>query len=112
MIVNLKQTEDDHPVQTRLNSPIPQVDGAENEEKDDRFSFPSEYREDDIMDCLEEIFPPQKLATLVSRVQLPSLSGSPDHLCTVILSQVQGKRQTWPVLGPKYVDIFKEIKKI
>ena len=113
LIVSLEMAED-RPVETRLNNPIPQADGGDMEElyKEDLYSFHSEYGEEDILDSLEEIFPPKKLATLVSRDRVLPLSGSPDHLCTVMLRQIQGKKTTWPVLGPKYVDLFKDIKKI
>ena len=113
IIVSLEQAED-RLVETRLSSPIPQVDGGDMEElyEEYLYSVNSEYREEDILDSLQEIFPPQKVATLVSRDRVLPLSGSPDHLCTVTLRKVLGKKKTWLVLGPKYVDLFKDVKKI
>ena len=76
------------------------------------YSFHSECREEDLLDSLQEIFPPQEVAAFVSRDRVLPLSGSPDHLCTMTLGQAQGKKTTWPILGSKYVDLFKDIKKI
>ena len=47
----------------------------------------------------------------ISRYRVLPLSGSPDHLCTVTLGQAQGKKTTWPILGSKYVDLIKDLKK-
>ena len=113
LIVSINQTET-RPVETRLNSPIPHVDEGDTEEiiNEDLYTFNSEYREEDLLDSLQEILAPQKVATLISRDRVLPLSGSPDHLCTVTLGQAQGKKTTWPILGSKYVDLFKDIKKI
>ena len=59
LIVNLKQTTTGKtPLETRLNSPIPQVDGSHvSHTKEEVFSFKSDYGEEDIIYSLDEIFP-------------------------------------------------------
>ena len=77
---------------------ILQVDGGDGEQlkEEDHFSFLSEYGEEDILFSLEEVFPPEKIATMMSRVRVAPSSA--DHLCNVTLRPVQGKKTTWSVL--------------
>ena len=100
-------------IETRLTSPIPQVDGGDTEQmkEEDFYTFQSEYREEDILSSLEEIFPPEKVASLVSRKKVELFDGSPDHLCTVQLRPVQEKTSTWPVLSPSQAEVLRNIKK-
>ena len=60
---------------------------------------------------MEEVFPLEKVATLVSRKKVELFSGSPDHLCIVQLRPVQGKMSTWPDLGPSQAEVLRNIKK-
>ena len=113
LLVNLRQTGE-MPMETRLNSPIPQVDGIgghrEQLKEEDHYSFLSGYGEEDILFSLEEVFPPEKVAVMLSSVRVAPLSA--DHLCNVTLRPVQGKKTSWPVLGPNNVDVFRDIKKM
>ena len=75
---------------------------------EDHYSFVSDFGEEDILFSLEEVFPPEKIATLLSRVRVSPLSA--DHQCHMMLRPVQGKKTSWPALGPENVDVFREVK--
>ena len=110
LLLNLGESRD-CPMETILSSPIPQVDGGEHPMEEDLYSFISDYGEEDILFSLDEVFPPEKVATLLSRDPV-SAALSADHLCHVKLRPVQGKKTCWPVLGPSNVDVFKDVKPI
>ena len=110
LIDNLQQTKG-KPLETRLNSQIPQVDGSHvSPMKEEVNSFKSDYGEEDILYSLEEIFPVD-IAKLVSRVRTAQRSA--DHLCTVLLRPVQGQKYSWPEeLSQTNSKVFREVQKI
>ena len=110
LLVNLGQIETSLETRPSLDSPIPQVDGGDREKimLEDHYSFVSDFGEEDILFSLEEVFPPEKIATLLSRVRVSPLSA--DHQCHMMLRPVQGKKTSWPALGPENVDVFREVK--
>ena len=78
-----------------------------------KFSFNSEYAEQDIHESLEEIFPDKtavKLTKLLSRVRIEQRSAV--HDCIVVLEVADPDTFVWPKLKGVDVDVFKEIKRI
>ena len=67
------------------------MDGGDTEQlkKEEFYTFQSEYREEDILYSLKEVFPPEKVATLESRKKVELFSSRPDHKCIVKLRPVQ-----------------------
>ena len=108
----------DKPVETRLASPILQLDGATNVEVNQVedttimfFSFKSKHSEEDIINSLREILPDDGVTstTLVLRDRLRD--HSPDHACTLKV-QSAIKNFCWPQMKSSLVDVFREIKRI
>ena len=78
-----------------------------------KFSFNSEYAEQDIHKALEEIFPDKtavKSTKLLSRVRIEQRSAV--HDCIVVLEVADPDTFVWPKLKGEDVDVFKEIKRI
>ena len=98
---------------------IPQLDGIdksaveETMEAEARFTFISDYGEEDVLDSFRELFEDNKLVpihpTLVSRVRIERISA--DHLCTVKLMIPDKRDFSWPEL-PGYPDMFKNVKRL
>ena len=77
------------PVETGLNSPIPQVDG-EHVVDHLTFSFKSDYGKEDIEDTLNITF------NWISRERIMPLGS--EHLCTVVLQEVDCQTFSWPIM--------------
>ena len=77
------------------------------------FTFNSDYGEEDILDSFKEIFP-GIIAELASRVRVAPLGPlSADHLCKVVLYQVQGTETfSWPAMDPVNTEVFRNIRRI
>ena len=106
--------EKDRSADTRsgLPSPILQVDGDWTGEcggGNVRYSFKSDYAEEDILDSLQEIFPESE-AKLEERVPITPLSNN--HLCTVMVKELVGQNPSWPVLEGENVEVFRELRRI
>ena len=106
------ETKLDSPV---LDSPIPQIDGNRDifeREQKVKYTFNSEYAEEDIKEALEEIFSDKnsvKSATLVSRVREATWSAV--HNCVIELCIAAPDTFVWPELKGVDIDVFKGIKK-
>jgi hypothetical protein len=94
---------------TRLNSPIPQLDGAVIAQHV-KYSFKSEYGEEDILYSLSELLPENLAPNLVSRVRLGPRSA--DHLCTVVLQLPDEEIFGWPEMNSSDSEVMREIKRI
>ena len=93
-----------------LPSPILQVDGdCISSGGNVKYSFKSEYVEEDIVDSLQEVFPECE-AKLESRV--PVTPRSNNHLCKVVVKELAGQDPPWPILDEENEKIFKELKRI
>ena len=80
------------------------------ERKEVAFTFNSDYGEEDILDSFPEIFP-GIIAKLTSWVRVAPLSA--DHLCMVVLHQVQGAETfSWPAMDPVNTEVFRNIRRI
>ena len=95
-----------------LPSPILQLDGNcvdEVGEEEIKYTFKSEYAEEDILDSLEEIFPDNEVK-LESRVAIspPSTDG---WMCTVSVKQSHGLGFSWPDMAGENKEVFKEPRK-
>ena len=108
----------DKPVETRLASPINQLDGIETDEvsqKNDEttmfYSFKSKHSEDTIIDSLGNMWPEDGATstTLVLRERLGS--NSSDHLCTLQVRTTH-KNFSWPKQKTSPVDVFRDLKRI
>ena len=97
------------PFATRLNSPIPQLDGAVVAQQV-KYSFKSEYGEEDIVYSLGELLPKNLAPTLVSRVRLGPRSA--DHLCTVVLQLPDDENFDWPQMNSSDSEVLREIKRM
>ena len=96
-----------------LQSPILQLDGEalQGEEKV-KYTFISNYGEEDIEDTLSDNFLKTNLATnatLVERVRTSPLSA--DHMCTVEFELTKPRDFSWPNMTACDADVFKEVKK-
>ena len=106
----------DKPVETRLASPILQLDGIEEAEVIQKtetifYSFKSDFSEEDILDSLRDIWPEDGATstTLVLR-QRPRMD-SEDHLCTLKV-ETSVSNFSWPKMEASLVDVFREIRRI
>ena len=118
LILELSKPTDKPAVETRLNSPILQLDGVveadaiqKMEDATIFYSFKSDYSEDKILESLKDIWPDgtTTITTLVLRQQLGSQSE--DHLCTLrICTSLQNF--SWPAMHASLVNIFREIRRI
>ena len=95
-----------------LESPIPQVDGAQEEPDPDQlfYSFVSDYHQDDIKYCLDEELFPAKNASLVSCVA-PRPRQSADQLCIVAIRRIAGQEFIWPDMKEDQAPVFRELKR-
>ena len=95
-----------------LESPIPQVDGAQEDPDPDQlfYSFVSDYHQDDIEYCLDEELFPAKNASLVSCVA-PRPRQSADQLCIVAIRRIAGQEFSWPDMKEDQVPVFRELKR-
>ena len=93
-----------------LPSPILQVDGdCISSGGNVKYSFKSEYVEEDIVDSFQEVFPECE-AKLESRVPVTPLSNN--HLCKVVVKELAGQDPPWPILDEENEKIFKELRRI
>ena len=126
IVLNEKDTEGKAVVETAGNIPFSDVSdefcrntdylGDENSPEtmnEIKFSFNSEYAEQDIHEALEEIFPDKtavKSTKLLSRVRIEQRSAV--HDCILVLEVADPDTFVWPKLKGVDVDVFKEIKRI
>ena len=89
-------------------SPMPQLDGAAVDQSV-RYSFQSDYGEEDIEDTLSEIFP-ENVTKIVSRVRVSRLSAT--HDCVVELQQDSHQDVCWPAMNKSDSDVFQNIKRL
>ena len=92
------------PVETGMNSPIPQVDG-EHVVDHLTFSFKSDYGKEDIEDTLTEILP--KTYNLISRERITPLGS--EHLCTVVLQEMNWQNFSWPIMEGENLEVIREV---
>ena len=97
------------PVQTGLNSPIPQVDG-EHVVEHLAFSFKSDYGKWDIEDTLTEILPSNITYNLISRERTTPLGS--EHFCTVVLQGVDCQKFSWPIMEGENLEVIREVNRI
>ena len=96
-----------------LSSPILQVDGEDNQKKERtvKFTFVSDYGEEDILYSLETQFPAKLCPTLVSRERKTRLGA--DHFCVVEIKLDRNSENfSWPNMIPSEAEVFKEVKRI
>ena len=115
LVLHLKKQEYET-LKPGLKSPISQVDGEayQEENKTIKYTFLSEFGEEDILYSLEKLFPADHIVsstTLVSRIRTKPLSA--EHLCTVELMIPEAKQESfrWPDLKED-ADVFIELKQI
>ena len=92
---------------TPLPSPILQVDGPIDFELV-KYTFRSEYAEEDIIYTLEEIFP-EKNAKLESMV--PCRPKCADYLCTVVIRLASGQESVWPAMDVIQTQVIQDLKR-
>ena len=85
----------DGPVGTSIPSPILQLDGSVDVGKL-KYTFVSNYHEDDILFTLDEIFP-EKSVILESQVQCRPRSA--DYLYTLVVKVASGQKAALPKVG-------------
>ena len=116
LVIELKKPPDKS-IETRLKSPIIQLDGSETNEVSDNeastifFSFKSKHSENTILDSLSELWPEDGATstTLVLRERLRS--GTSDHLCTLRVD-TRSKDLSWPKQRTGPEDVFREFRRI
>ena len=102
---------EDIPAKDVQQRPIEQVDGADRLHDSLKFSFDSQYGEEDILYTLDEVFKDSGVKfKLLSRIRESSRSAN--HLCIVELSGAVGQLFTWPTMKPWNVDVFTDLKQI
>ena len=95
-------------VGTSLPSPMVQLDGPMEEGKV-KYTFLSDYAEEDIKYTLEEIFP-KKNALLISMVQCRPRSA--ECLCTVEVKIDSGQEFFWPEMDSIQVQVVQDLKEV
>ena len=105
LIIEL-DTKRDQVVGTSLPSPMVQLDGPMEEGKV-RYTFSSDYAEEDIKYTLDEIFP-KKNAFLSSMVQCRPRSA--ECLCTVEVKIDSGQEFFWPAMDTIQVQVVQDLK--
>ena len=104
----LELGKEEEPVgETPLTSPILQVDGPIDLELV-KYTFRSEYAEEDIIYTLEEIFP-EKNAKLESMVQCRPKCA--DCLCTVVIRLASGQESVWPAMDVIQTQVIQDLKR-
>ena len=94
------------PVETGMNSPIPQVDG-EHVVEHLIYSFKSDYAKEDIEDTLSEILPKNITYNWISRERTRPLEFDAEHLCSVVLHGVKDQNFSWPIVEGENVQVIK-----
>ena len=94
-------------VETPLHSPILQVDGPIDEEQV-KYTFKSEYAEEDLIYTIEEIFP-EKNANLESMVQCRPRSA--ECVCTVVVKLASGQESAWPAMNTLQAQVIQDLKR-
>ena len=94
------------PVETGMNSPIPQVDG-EHVVEHLIYSFKSDYSKEDIKDTLSEILPENITYNWISRERTRPLEFDAEHLCSVVLHEVKDQNFSWPIVEGENVQVIK-----
>ena len=94
-------------VETPLHSPILQVDGP-IEEENMKYTFKSEYAEEDLIYTIEEIFP-EKNANLESMVQCRPRSA--ECVCTVVVKLASGQESAWPAMNTLQTQVIQDLKR-
>ena len=105
LIIEL-DTKRDQVVGTSLPSPMVQLDGPMEKGKV-RYTFSSDYAEEDIKYTLDEIFP-KKNAFLSSMVQCRPRSA--ECLCTVEVKIDSGQEFFWPAMDTIQVQVVQNFK--
>ena len=107
LLLELSRMEDKS-LGTSLPSPILQVDGGQAVDETSKYTFGSDYHDDDIKYTLEEIFP-DKHVNLESLKQCKPRSA--DYLFSVDVKLSSGQKSTWPEMNAEQFPVFKELKK-
>jgi hypothetical protein len=111
LIIKLDKEESmqDRSMGEDLTSPIPQVDGTGSNISDPvKYTFVSDYHQEDIRYCLEELFPPGSVTLLVSCVG-PRTRESADQNCIVTVRKTAGQDTSWPEMKEDQKVVFKEL---
>ena len=108
LLLKLSRMEDKS-LGTSLPSPILQVDGGQAVDETSKYTFVSDYHEDDIEYTLEEIFP-DSYVNLESLKQCQPMSA--DYLFSVDVKLSSGQNSKWPEMNSEQSPVFKELKKI
>ena len=118
VVMDMTDKNKDQP-RTKEISPIPQLDGiCESQKNETReiFSFKSDFAEEDVENCIDEIFKNTNVssAKIILKDQLrPS---SADYLYTLELKIDNGIIQkasfSWPQMSSSQKDVFKNLKRI
>ena len=92
-------------------SPIPQIDGLEEENQFVKYAFKSEYGEEDIEDSLNKVKEKTNVCVeLLSRVRTTALSAV--HDCVVRVFPVQPDSFMWPELEAEDAVVFVQLVKL
>ena len=93
---------------TGLASPILQVDGA-MEADHVKYSFVSDYGEEDVAYTLTEIFPGKDINLVCGERLKPR---SADHLFTVTFKSNAGNKFSWPEMKGVQEEVIQNLKRI
>lgn len=93
-------------------SPIVQLDG-QGEEEVIKYSFESTYHEDDINECLSEIFNEHEINfALESRVKVAPLSNREIFVIRLKPTDAFKKSVSWPHMEKDQADVFENVKRL
>ena len=87
---------------------IPQLDGVEAVPVV-RFTFKSEYREEDIEYSIRKILPEDAVSSLVSRARI---GWTADHLCVLELEEVDHENFVWPDMNSSDEEVLRELERM
>ena len=93
-------------------SSIPQMDGAADAVEavsNVRFTFKSEYREEDIEYSIRKILPEDAVSSLVSRDRI---GWTADHLCVLELEEVDHENFVWPDMNSSDEEVLRELERM
>ena len=74
-----------------------------------RFTFKSEYREEDIEYSIRKILPEDAVCTLVSRARI---GWTADHLCVLELEEVDHENFVWPEMNSSDEEVLRELERM
>ena len=109
LLLELSRMED-KPLETSLPSHILQVDGEQAvDEAQIKYTFVSDYHEDDIQYTFDEIFPDNKIKIETLKQCQPR---SAEYIFSVEVKLSYSQKSTWPEMNSDQSKVFKELKKI